>query len=111
MIVLPFQVNATEYCVFVVLQDDNLTRITAYDPAEVNVAKMPGPWQRLKLSEVMIGYATDAEVAAVTELCQQDKAKEALRLLSRGFRYRPGSGDHDNPYTSLAHGEGEGQPS
>jgi hypothetical protein len=101
MMVLPFQLNSAEYSMFVILEDDNIERIKAYDPAEVNVPKM-GDWTRLKLRDVIITYATPQEVAEFTKLCTQDKALEAMRLLSRGFKYKPEAGDHDRPYTSLA---------
>lgn len=98
MVILPFKLNEYEYSIFVVLQDENLDRLKSYDPAEVNVVKMGGAWALLRVREVFIGYATDADLNTVTHLLKNNKIQEALKFLSRGFVYHPALGDNDKAY-------------
>jgi hypothetical protein len=65
-----------------------------------------GGWAGSTLKDVIIAYATAAEQQRVLELCSAGQVKDALRLISRGFRYRPDRGDYDGPYLS-AKNEGE----
>jgi hypothetical protein len=105
MYVIPFQLNASQYSVFIVLQEENLERIRQYDPAEVSLAKVhelqPQRFEGLKLKDVLIGYGTDADVREALHLLATGAVRQGLQLLSRGFRYRPDAGDHDGPYKSL----------
>jgi hypothetical protein len=99
--VIPFQLDEREYSVFVVLGDDGVERIKAYDPAQLNIWKLPEYWRRLRLRDVLIGYATPADIERMMEMIQRDgNPLEALRFLSRGFEFRPADGDHDGPYLS-----------
>lgn len=104
MYVLPFQTTPEEYSIFVLLDDEGIERIKAYDPAQVDVAKtlagMPvRPGQRLM--HIIIGYANQEDMKHVLELFQQGLRAEALKFLSRGFEFRPDLGDHDGPYVTL----------
>jgi hypothetical protein len=107
MFVIPFRISAREYSMYIVLDDENLERIKKYDPAEVTLRSMGGEWARSTLKDVIIAYATSAEQQQVLELCATGKVKDALRLLSRGFRYRPDQGDYDGPYLSAKTKPGE----
>jgi hypothetical protein len=98
MYMIPFQINPQEYSVFVVLEEENLERMKAYDPAEFNLWKLGDSWLTLRLRDVIIGYATGPDSARVMELCRAGKPNSALRHLSRGFRYRPDQGDSNLPY-------------
>jgi len=100
VLLLPFQLNDREYSVFVVLQDDNLSRLREHDPAEVNIGKMGQPWSALKLRDVIIGYASETDTADVYRLCEANRSDEALKYLSRGFAFHPDRGDHDDAYPS-----------
>lgn len=96
MLVIPFAIGATEYSVFIVLQDENIERIKDYDPAEVpNVSRLPSELQELRLKDVLVGYATDEDVAFIERCAREGRPADGLRHLSRGFRYRPDHGDHD----------------
>ena len=101
MMVLPFRISDTHYSIFVVLGPENLDRIQRYDPAEVTVNKLGNPFVSLKLKDVIISFATPEEEVKVMELCGSGSPREALQLLSRGFKYRPGQGDYDGPYLSM----------
>lgn len=107
MFCLPIAISPTEYALYVFLQNENLERMRKYDPAEVKLAHLGDAFRDLKLKEVIIGFATDEDFERVMELCQAGKPKEALRHLTRGFRYRPDQGDHDGPYLSVKPGGGK----
>lgn len=85
----------TAYDLWVVLQDENIHRVMEYDPAEVPVARLPGSWEGLTLHTVYVTYATDEEVIEVNRMIAGGLIKDALRLLSRGYKFRPDQGDHD----------------
>lgn len=101
MMILPFRTTADgEYALFVVLEKENVDRMRIHDPAEV-LSKNLGPaWQGLRMDAVIIAYANPEEAKQFTELCQAGKPLEAMKLLSRGFRFRPGDGDRDGKYES-----------
>jgi hypothetical protein len=99
MTTIAFQVSPTEFNVFVCLKDDNLARIRAYDPAEIDAAKFL-PYASLKMRTVIVGYATDAEEAELQHAPQKD-VPGLLEKLSRGFAFKPESGDSDLPYEEV----------
>jgi hypothetical protein len=100
MLVIPFQLNAEEFSVFVVLEDENLERMKANDPAQVNVWKMGEPYARLTLRDVIIASPTAADVATALQMARSGSPAAAMEYLSRGFKFRPDKGDSDLPYTS-----------
>lgn len=105
MFVIPFQINDKEFALLVCLEDKNLERIRAYDPAEVNLSRMNGivKWQGLQLRDVIIAYATDADFDRMQEmLAAQAPIADVLRFFTRGYRYRPEEGDRDGLYVSIS---------
>jgi hypothetical protein len=107
MFIIPYRVDQDHYSLFIVLQRENIARITEYDPATVEPSKMGSEWSRLKLMDIFIGYATDEDVALIrnqlrheTGLTRTATVQQVLNHLSRGFRYRPDPGDNDEPYKS-----------
>jgi len=107
MFVIPFQINQREYSIFIALQHDNLERIAAYDPAEVQMDKIPLKFARLRLKDILIGYSTEDELRQVLQLLEAGQSRDALKLLARGFAFKPNAGDHDGPYLSLKKQPGE----
>ena len=102
MLVIPFQISASEYNVFILLGPENLERIQAHDPAQMDITRMEPNWRRLRLHTVLIGYGTKKEEAEVIRYVQAGgKVMDALQHLSRGFQFRPDKGDSDEPYTSV----------
>lgn len=99
MLTIPFQVSETEYSIFVVLENDNLDRLKAYDPAEIVLTKFPPAWQALKLKVVVIGYATPEEAARLQDPKADTRA--LLRQLCRGFAFRPDRGDTNARYKEV----------
>ncbi len=100
MLCLPAVINDVCYDLFIILQDENIARMKAYDPVEVVTAQFPIPIADRKIHNVMVMYATDEDVETITALCQAGQLPKALKYLSRGFRFRPD--DHDDEYEILA---------
>ena len=101
MMLLPASINEREYSLFVILEEENIERIKQYDPAEATVSKLGPPWTTLQLRDVVITYvAAGEEKDRFINMVQRGEINEALRMLSRGFAYRPDLGDHDRPYES-----------
>ncbi len=99
MITIPIQQNATEYDLWVVLGDENLTRIREYDPAEIVTAKLGMPWRGLRLRNVMICYANTEEIERLVSAPTRAAVLLLIKeVLSRGFKFRPERGDHDGDY-------------
>jgi hypothetical protein len=99
MMVLPFSDTETTYRLFIVLEDDNLSRMKEYDPAQFNMP-VPG-FEEKRLTMVIVGYANAADRQWIMQLIQDEKPREALRYLSRGWQFRPDLGDYDGPPLSL----------
>lgn len=97
MMVVPVQFIPGEYAVYVILGRDNLDRIEEYDPAVVPIKDLPASYHGLRLAEVVITFATEPELQRVMELAHQGKPREALKLVTRGFRFRPDLGDYEGP--------------
>jgi len=76
----------------------------AYDPVEVPIKDLPPEYSGLTFKDVIVTFATDADVAHVEQLARAGQGREALRYLTRGFRYRPDRGDHDRPLEDLTPG-------
>jgi hypothetical protein len=100
MLLIPFEVGGGEFSVFVVLEGENLERMKANDPAQINVWKMGEPFARLKLRDVMITSPSADDVAKALVLIRGGQPRKAMEFLSRGFKYQPDRGDSDLPYTS-----------
>ncbi|HTA46407.1 MAG TPA: hypothetical protein VK789_28385 [Bryobacteraceae bacterium] len=108
LIVIPFQINAREYSLFIALDDQSVERIKAYDPAQVEMGKLPPLWTNLRLNTILVGYATNIDVARITEMLQgADDPRKALQFLSRGFAFKPDQGDYDGPYLDAQAKEGD----
>ena len=98
MIAIPFMVSEESYNVFLVLEEANVARIRAYDPAQFDMSKLPEEWRARKLGLVLIGYATNEELAQLHLMIAREGLGAALQFLSRGFQYRPEAGDNDENY-------------
>lgn len=107
MLTIPTQINDKEFSLLIILQDENVERIKQYDPAEIVLTKLGGKFRGLTLKDIVIMYATEGEIKQVTEMFRQGNAADALKLLSRGFAFRPDLGDNDDPYKSLIRNAGK----
>jgi hypothetical protein len=90
-----------------VLESDNLDRIKLFDPAQVELSKLPGEFRHKRLHTVIVGYGTAEDIQRVLALANEGKVADGLKYLSRGFQFQPEQGDHDGPYLSLRKQEGE----
>jgi len=93
MIAIPLQISATHYNLYIIMEQDNLDRIRAYDPAVIETSKFPPDWKHLLVNEVVLMFATAEEIKASAST---RNVPEMLNNLSRGFKYRPDLGDHDS---------------
>lgn len=100
MLCIPFELGGGEFSVFVVLEAENLDRMKANDPAQINVWKMGEPYTRLHLRDVIIASPTAEDVAKALQMARAGQTRKAFEFLSRGFVFKPGEGDSDLPYTS-----------
>jgi hypothetical protein len=107
MIVIPFEINAQEFNMFVVLENDNLERMKLFDPAQVDLSKLSGNFRHKRLNTLIVGYGTAEDIQRVLALAKEGKVQDGLKYLSRGFAFRPEAGDNDGPYLSLRKQEGE----
>lgn len=98
MRVIPMQVVTGEYSVFVIFEDENIERLKAYDPGELNLLKLGHPWNGMKIRDVVLMYATAEEIAMLDKTSSAADIKSCLRVLCRGWKYHPELGDHDGPY-------------
>jgi hypothetical protein len=106
MTLIPFRISATEYSLYVGLDNRSIERCRAYDPAQVDTRKLDVPgstaWSRMRLRMVIVGVLTDADVTEVLEIIERGgDVMTALKRLTRGFTFRPEEGDHDGPALSL----------
>jgi hypothetical protein len=108
MIVLPFQINARQYSVYIGFDEEGLERMKAYDPGEVVVRDWGLPFARLELKDIIIGYYTAKDFEDIQRLGAEGKGHEALRLLTRGWAFRPEKGDYKGGKPlSLLNSDGE----
>lgn len=98
MLTIPLQVSETHQDIFVVFDDDNLSRIKVYDPAQIDLRKFPAPMQRLLVRCVHIMFANDQETRDLCSTHDIVSLLAKLRNLGRGFQFRPECGDNDAPY-------------
>lgn len=101
MITIPLQINRTEYDLFIVLEEENLTRLKEYDPAEILTSRL-GSFANLKVRGFYIYYASPEEVLQVASCQNLGEVAACLKNLSRGWKFRPEQGDNDAPYQSPA---------
>ncbi len=99
MFLIPIAKSTQQNVLLVVLEEENLTRLRAYDPGEVNLTKLPAPWCDKRFDQIQICYIAEADRAQLFALLQSGNVGEAVRMLVRGWTYRPEEGDHDQPYS------------
>lgn len=85
MYLIPFSDAPGIFHVFVVLEEDNLERIVNHDPPQITFP-MAG-FESYELRDVRIAYVSKDELKTVLKLVQEQKIKEVLDLLMRGFEF------------------------
>ena len=100
---IPFQVGERSFSLFVILVEESIQRIKEYDPAEITLQKMGPPWNRMVIKDVIIAYATPAELIRIDALMKEQRysVQSILKYLSRGWKFKPEVGDNDEDYQSL----------
>jgi hypothetical protein len=105
MMMIPFEVGNGQFSVFVILETENLERMKANDPAQLNMWKFPTPYSGLKLRDVIVSTPTVEDTSKALGMIRRGDPAAALEYLSRGFKFKPKEGDNDLPYRA------EGKPS
>ncbi len=99
LLVIPFSVTNVGYSLMIVLQEGNIDRIREYDPAVVVMRELPPDMGQLV--DVVVTFATTEDAAFIEECGRTGRISEALKRLTRGYRFRPDLGDHDGGPTLL----------
>ena len=94
---IPFPVGTLQFSVMLVLSDESIARIRERDPAELtmrDIIQAGGPLLHGRtLKDVVVTYATAEEIETVVKMLAEGRGTEALRLLTRGYRFKPGDDD------------------
>ena len=101
MLLIPIVASDHKNLLLVVLEDENLERLHGYDPAEIDLAKLPGNFAGVPFHAIHVAYVSDADRGLLLDLMTSGKISDALALLSKGWKHRPELGDHDQPYTEM----------
>lgn len=100
MTLIPLAIDDATMDVIVILRPNNIARILAHDPAEL-VHRNMGKWSDRAIRNVVITYASDADMATIMPMIENGELQQAIRFLCRGWKHRPDAGDHDGPCESL----------
>lgn len=83
--------------VVLILAEENIERIRKYDPAEIQWQQMPHDIAMRRPQVISVAFATQAELDEIERMSQTDPdwKEKALKMIARGFEFRPDLGDHD----------------
>lgn len=96
VLIIPFQISATQFSLLVVLQDGNIERMKAKDPGEIPVHELMAKMAPLTLRDVILAHATAAEAKQLLkDSLLGVKIGAAFHKLFCGWQYRPDLGDND----------------
>jgi hypothetical protein len=90
---IPVIVSEDYYDLFIILEEENIRRMKTYDPAELLTTNLPVEFITRKVNNIVLMYATADDLKRVTAACAMNDVSGALRILSRGFQWRPDRGD------------------
>jgi hypothetical protein len=81
----------------IALGEDSIERLRVYDPAEIMWSQLPSEYSTRRPETIGITYITATEQAEIERMSVSDPdwKEKAYKLLTRGFEYRPDTGDHD----------------
>lgn len=98
MKLIPFPVSDEEYSVFVILEPENIKRMADNDPAQINIWKLPEPFSKMRLRDVILSSPSLQDAATAEGMIAKGRGAAAMEFLSRGFQFKPKEGDNDLPY-------------
>lgn len=90
---IPVIVSEDSYDLFIILEEENVVRMKAYDPPEILTTALPTECLARKVNNIVLMYATDRDLTAVIAACAVGDVRTALRILSRGYQWRPDRGE------------------
>ena len=82
----------------IVLDEVSIERIKRYDPAEVQWPQLPPIYSSRRPATIGVAFATKSDQAEIERMAASGDPnwqEQAIKLVTRGFEYRPDEGDHD----------------
>ncbi len=81
----------------IVMDQESIERIRAYDPAEVLWGSLPTEYSTRRPHTIGVGFATAAELFEIEHMSKSDPdwKEKAFKMICRGFEFHPEKGDHD----------------
>lgn len=98
---IPMQVSEEEYIFIIALPQESLDRLKQHDPAQLPVYKMGEPFNKLRIREIHIAYYDEQDDQKIRRLVAEYDIKGAIKVLTRGWKFRPELGDNDLPPTQI----------
>lgn len=84
MLIIPVKVSEKRFDIIVAIEDEDMTKLTAYNPIEViNREKLGTIWEHLDIRNIVLAYLNDKDKDHFMELCVKDLT-EALQWLLKG---------------------------
>lgn len=99
---IPVILSDDYYDLFIIVEEENVLRMKAYDPPEITTLQLPVEFHSRKVNNIVLMYATEEDLVRVTAACDANDLQGALRILSRGYRWRPDSGNGEPPDAEAA---------
>lgn len=100
MLIIPAHHPNGDFDLLIVLEQENIDRIKEYDPAELKWNEL-GYFSDVKPRSIQITFGSPEDIKKIHELAKVGKPVEAIKLVTRGWKFRPESGDHDFGPVSL----------
>lgn len=98
---IPIRISDTDYQIFYILGEQNISRIKAKDPSELVIENLGPPWNSMRLSQIILMYATEQEIAKLDQCRSFSDIQAMLKELSSGWKYCPELGDYDGQYKRI----------
>jgi hypothetical protein len=96
MLLVPLEVDKKVFDLFIILEDENLSRMRDNDPGEIKFP-LPEPWASLAIRNIQLCHVSNQDMPKLMAI-GRDPNKIA-RFLMRGWKRRPE--DHDQGPQSL----------
>lgn len=101
MMSIPIRRSAHTFDLVIILECDNVDRMRAQDPCEVDIGKFPAMYHSMRIQGVLVAYATPEESIQISVMAGRQDVESIMKLLLRGWKFQPELGDQDGPYETL----------
>lgn len=93
---IPVILSDEYYDLFLIMEEDIVLQMKAYDPPEISTLQLPVEFLSRKVNNIVLMYATSEDLERVSAACDAGNLQGALRILSRGYGWRPDSGNAEH---------------